>query len=273
MIEIRDLTFRYGRGEEVFHDFNLTLPEGHVYGLLGRNGVGKSTLLHILIGLLRPRAGAVCIDGVETSARRAELLADCFLVPEEFDLPACTLSQYVALTAPFYPRFSREQLRENLALFDMAGFNPALRSLSMGQKKKVFMCFALAAGTKYLIMDEPTNGLDIPSKEQFRRLVTAGMRPDRTIIISTHQVADIESLLDETVIVERNRVLLRASVDDICRKLSFGVDEPGALYSQPFAGGRLTIAPNVTGRPSAMRLELLFNAVLANPEIRKIFAQ
>lgn len=273
MIEIRDIQFQYPKAQSpVFDGFNLTFRDGFVYGLLGRNGVGKSTLLHTVMGLLRPRRGSITLDGRDARQRRADVLADCFIVAEEFELPACKLNQYVRLTAPFYPNFSEEELSRNLALLDIAG-NPDLTRLSMGQRKKVMISFALAANTKYLIMDEPTNGLDIPAKEQFRRTVAASRRPGRTIIISTHQVADIESLLDRVVIIEHNRVMLEATVADICHKLSFGVNQPEALYSMPFAGGSYTIARNTTGQPSAMRLDLLFNAVILNPQIKQIIEQ
>ena len=106
-----------------------------------------------------------------------------------------------------------------LEMFDMLHVNGAtldengipkinLGALSMGQKKKVYMCIALAARTKLLLMDEPTNGLDIPSKSQFRKVVAQGMRDDQIVVISTHQVRDVETLLDHVTIIEQNAVLL-----------------------------------------------------------------
>lgn len=271
MIEINDFGFKYRKGSvQVFDGFNLRLEDGKVYGLLGRNGVGKSTLLYTLMGLLQPRTGSVAIDGIDTSERYAELLRECFLVPEEFELPPCSLKQYVKYTSPFYPHFSQTDMERNLSLFGMEG-NPNLRALSMGQKKKIFMCFALACNTKYLIMDEPSNGLDIPSKEQFRQLVRSGMRSDRTIIISTHQVGDVESVLEEVIILERNKLLFKQPVSRICEVLKFGVNDENPLYKQDFAGGYLSISKNTTGEMSPLRLELLFNAVLTNNDIVNLF--
>lgn len=152
----------------MFTDFSLRLEQNKVYGLLGKNGTGKSTLLYLISGLLRPAAGAVSCDSVATYKRRVETLQEIFLVPEEFDLPSMSLEKYVKLNAPFYPRFSREVLEACLKDFELTT-DLKLQALSMGQKKKVFMSFALAANTRYLLMDEPTNGLDIPSKSQFRR--------------------------------------------------------------------------------------------------------
>jgi ABC-2 type transport system ATP-binding protein len=206
MINIQNIKFAYSR-EVVLDDFSLQFDKGGIYGLLGKNGTGKSTLLYLMMGLLRPQKGEVTIDGINATLRRPEVLSEMFLVPEEYDLPAISLKTYVKAIKPFYPRFSEDLLKQCLANFEM-GADLNLGSLSMGQKKKVYMSIALAANTRYLLMDEPTNGLDILSKSQFRKVVIEGMSEDKTIIISTHQVHDVELLLDHVCIIERNKVLL-----------------------------------------------------------------
>ena len=171
MIEVKNISFKYaGQKNLVFDDFSLTLKQDNIYGLLGKNGTGKSTLLYLISGLLRPKKGAVCFDSVETKLRKPETLSEIFIVPEEFDLPAMSLNQYVKINEPFYPRFNREVLEACLKDFELST-NLKLNALSMGQKKKVYMAFALATNTKVLLMDEPTNGLDIPSKSQIRKEV------------------------------------------------------------------------------------------------------
>ncbi len=213
MIDINDITFAYSRGSRVLHDFSLSFDQGGVYGLLGKNGTGKSTLLYLMMGLLRPQRGEVTYRGTATGLRDATVLQDFFLVPEEYDLPPITLPQYVRALRPFYPNFSDELLAECLRNFDMNS-DLNLGQLSMGQKKKVYMSMALAAQTRVLLMDEPTNGLDILSKSQFRKAVVSGMGEEKTIIISTHQVHDVENLLDHVVIIDRNRVLLNQAYDE-----------------------------------------------------------
>ncbi len=213
MIDIKDISFAYDRRNKVLHDFSLSFSEGGVYGLLGKNGTGKSTLLYLMMGLLRPQRGEVTYNGTATSNREAEVLRDFFLVPEEYDLPPITLRQYVRALRPFYPNFSDELLEQCLRNFDMPS-DVNLGQLSMGQKKKVYMSVALAAQTRVLLMDEPTNGLDILSKSQFRKAVVSGMGEQKTIIISTHQVHDVENLLDHVVIIDRNRVLLNKAYDE-----------------------------------------------------------
>ena len=255
MISVNNIDFKYaGQKELVFHDFSLQLSENNIYGLLGKNGTGKSTLLYLIAGLLHPSRGTVSIDGILSSARRPEVLEELFIVPEEFDMPPMSLEQYVKIYKPFYPHFTSMKLQ----------------SLSMGQKKKVFMSFALASGTRLLLMDEPTNGLDIPSKMQFRRVVANNMTDERTLIISTHQVHDVESLLDHILILSQSQLLLDASVGDICDRYSFEYRAPGSnsddvLYSEPSVQGNAVICQRQEDmNETPLNLELLFNAVTMN---------
>ncbi len=208
MIEVKNIGYRYPKGEAVLDNFSLTIAEGGVYGLLGKNGTGKSTLLYVITGLLRAQSGEISIDGMNPVKRQAELKKELFLVPEEFDMPDVKLADYVKAQKPFYPRFDEQLMKDCLAEFDMQP-DVNMKRLSMGQKKKVFICFALATNTRYLFMDEPTNGLDILAKKQFRQVLVKGMSDDKTILISTHQVHDVEHVLDHVIIMERNNVLLQ----------------------------------------------------------------
>ena len=268
MIKVEDLSFSYGRRKtKVLDGFSMSLNKGSVYGLLGKNGTGKSTLLYLTAGLLRPQTGKVYYKGVDVTLRKPTTLQDMFLVPEEFALPNVSMKQYVKLNAPFYPHFSDELLKACLRDFDM-NEDIHLGELSMGQKKKAFMCFALATNTSLLMMDEPSNGLDIPSKSQFRKVIASGMTDDKAVIISTHQVRDIDSLLDHVLIMDGSELLLNESVATICEKLYFaeqGMNEPtdGALYVQPSVQGNSVILPNESYEESKMNLEVLFNAMLA----------
>ena len=268
MIDVNQVSFSYGRKKsKVLDGFSMQLEKGAVYGLLGKNGTGKSTLLYLMAGLLRPQTGKVCYQGVDVTLRRPSTLQDMFLVSEEFALPSVSLKQYVKLNAPFYPNFSDELLRSCLCDFDM-NEDIHLGELSMGQKKKAFMCFALATNTSLLMMDEPSNGLDIPSKSQFRKVIASGMTDEKAVIISTHQVRDIDSLLDHVLIMDSSELLLNESVSNICEKLYFAeqsMNEPtdNALYVQPSVQGNSVILPNTSSEESKMNLEALFNAMLA----------
>lgn len=271
MFLVEDLTFSYARGREnTLSNFSLSLEKGKVYGLLGKNGAGKSTLLYLMSGLLTPKSGRVLYHGVDVRRRLPLTLQDMFIVPEEFELPSVSLQSYVKLNAPFYPRFSEEDMKHYLALFDLND-KIHLGQLSMGQKKKVFMSFALAANTSLLLMDEPTNGLDIPGKSQFRKMIAAGMSDERTILISTHQVRDIDRILDHIVIMDNSHVMLDASVAEICRRFAFVESDDrsflnSAIYALPTLQGNLMMLPNEGDADTPINLELLFGAVLENPE-------
>lgn len=267
MIEINDISFRYpGAKHEIYSDFSLTLSEDRIYGVLGKNGTGKSTLLYLLSGLLRPNRGSILVDGMDTRKRYAEMLSEIFIVPEEFELPKTSLDDYVRLNRTFYPRFSTDVLVRCLHDFELP-LTLKLDSLSMGQKKKVYMSFALASNTKFLLMDEPTNGLDIPSKSQFRKVIASNMTPDRTLIISTHQVHDVESLLDHILIFNEGRVALNASVADMCDRYTFETRRPGedtsdVIYSECSIQGNTVMALRHDHEETPVNLELLFNAVV-----------
>lgn len=219
MLQIQNVTYGYNAMHNVLENFSLQYDEPGIYGLLGKNGTGKSTLLYLIMGLLRPKQGEITFNGVNTQNRLPETLQEMFIVPEEYNLPSIPLPAYLKVLCPFYPNFDEQLMVKLLEMFDMLHVNGAtldengipkinLGALSMGQKKKVYMCIALAARTKLLLMDEPTNGLDIPSKSQFRKVVAHGMRDDQIVVISTHQVRDVETLLDHVTIIEQNAVLL-----------------------------------------------------------------
>lgn len=274
MIVFDDVHFSYRRSQTLYVGMRLTLSPGSVYGLLGPNGAGKSTLLRLLSGLLYPKAGHIRVGDYTPADRKPAFLEDLFLVPEEFYLPPVRIRQFVDSNAPFYPRFDRVQMAGYLQEFGLTDAQK-LSELSYGQKKKVLIGFGLATNTAVLLMDEPTNGLDIPSKSQFRRLVAGAVDERRTVVISTHQVRDLEALIDPVVILtewsrSRMTVALKASVEEITARLWFGLIpelETGRkiLYSERAVGGYAVVAESPTGEPSRLDLERLFNAVQAEP--------
>ena len=276
MLQIKNISFGYNKKfGNLFNDFSLDLEAGNVYGLLGKNGAGKSTLIYLMTGLLTPNSGEATLDGENVRHRLPKTMNDIYLVPEEFELPNLTIKQYVSINAPFYPRYSAEDMQRYLDIFDMGGdMDAKLNSLSMGQKKKVFMAFAFATNTRVIIMDEPTNGLDIPSKSQFRKLVSAGMSDEKMMLISTHQVRDISSILDHVTIIDQNKVLLNTSIANVASRLSFRPQREGdnPIFVQQSTMGNLVVAPAQPGEETAVDLEMLFNATLQAPEtINQLF--
>ena len=272
MISINQISFSYdNKADDLFSGFSLDLEAGNVYGLLGKNGAGKSTLIYLMTGLLTPRAGEILYDDVNVRRRLPKTMSDLFLVPEEFELPNLTLKKYVSLNAPFYPNFSMDDLKRYLEIFEMSDdLDVKLNSLSMGQRKKVFISFAFATNTRALIMDEPTNGLDIPSKSQFRKLVSTCMTDDRMMLISTHQVRDISDILDHVVIIDQSQVLLNVGMADVVSHLAFRPlregDQPIYVQQSPYGTvGAIPVKPGE--EETAVDMEMLFNATLQAPEV------
>ena len=279
MIAFKDVCFSYRRNVPVLSNLSLQIEPGTVCGLLGRNGVGKSTMLYLTAGLLRPRSGQVLCNGYIPSDRQVNFLNDIFIVPEEFDLPPITLDEYVRINSVFYPKFNLNLMHSILEIFALPG-NINLGALSLGQKKKAFLSFALACNTSILLLDEPTNGLDITAKRMFRAAITAAMTDDKTIIISTHQVYDVENILDHVVIADNNRILLNRPMIDIQTKLRFGYTQDPeqakrALFSIPMPGGFNVVEfLDDPDRETEVNLETLFELTNSNPDlINQLFVE
>ena len=269
MINVQNLTFSY-RKKPLFDGLNLEFRAGHVYGLLGRNGTGKSSLLRNIAGLLRPQKGRISVNGHRPFERQPVFLEDIYLVPEEYYLPDVPVSNFIKYYAPFYPRFDNEQFRRYISIFDIPEEN-TLQNMSYGQKKKVLIAFALATRVSVLLMDEPTNGLDIMSKSQFRKIMAEAMNEEQCIIISTHQVKDLEHLIDHIAIIDEGKILFSETMETIARKLSFRFaynqeDMAAAYYSEASLGGHVIVAPGAEGEETKVDLELLYKAIITNPD-------
>ncbi len=271
MLNIKNCTFNYRhKGEPTIDDFSLKLKEGGVYGLLGSNGAGKTTLLQLISGLLTPVSGEVTLDGENTRLRHPSTLEKIFFVPEEIDLPPLKLDTFINLNGALYPKFSKEEMYHHLDTFGLPR-DIRLDKLSMGQKKKVALSFAMACNTKILLMDEPTNGLDIPAKSAFRKYVIESMSDDRIFVISTHQVRDVSQILDHILIMDKQKVLLDRTVSEIQDKMKFTETVNNelintALYAVKGLGGASVILPNEDGDDSELNIELLFDFAISDPE-------
>jgi len=265
MIEINNLNFGYSKHKPLFKNMSMRLSNGHIYGLLGKNGAGKSTLLKNLAGLVYPQGGQLNVMGFNPTKRQPALLSQICFIPEEFYLPPVKIDSYLKANAPFYPNFDHEYLATLLKEFDIPVSNKLI-DMSYGQKKKFIIAFGLATQAKLVIMDEPTNGLDIPSKAQFRKIMASALTDERCIIISTHQVRDLDNLIDTVIMLDENDVALKASVEEITTKLTFKrvkeIDE-SIFYAEPSLSGYNAVMPNYHHEESKLDMELLFNAILA----------
>ena len=272
MIKLKELSFSYSRKKEVLDRINLEVGSGHICGLLGKNGEGKTTLLNLLSGQIFPDQGSCLVLEEIPSERNARFLQQIFLLPEEISMPEVTAIEYIKMYAAFYPTFRDDICKACVESFEI-NLSDRLSKMSQGQRKKVAITLALAAHTPLLLMDEPTNGLDIPSKATFRRLVASLIDDNQTVIISTHQVRDLESLIDTVLILDQRQILLNKTLNEIGEKLYFGplLPEEKALYSEPTPQGTIGVTAREDKEETAVSLELLFNAAITYPkEIQRI---
>ena len=276
MVHIQNLSFGYTTKKLLYNNLTLSLEKGKIYGLLGKNGAGKSTFLKNLSGMLFPTGGHIFIYGQEPRKRLPSFLENIYFIPEEVYVPSVSINKYVKIFSPFYPRFDHSQFRQYLEMLEVDS-STRLKSISFGQQKKFIIAFALACNTPLLLLDEPTNGLDIPSKAQFRRLIASVMTEDRIILISTHQTRDLENLIDTVLILDNGNLLLHASVYEIGRVLSFKTmrnlpDNKAILFSEQTFGGYAVVMENMDNDDDQLSLEQLFNAVVYKPEtIKRLF--
>ncbi len=270
MIQIKDLGFAYG-DKPVLKNISMNLEEGRIYGLLGENGVGKTTLLTLLCGLKKPNVGSILIDGHNPYDREPSFLSDQYYLSDEVTAMNMKAMDYAANYGRFWESFDLGKFNEIMGVLENDP-QQKMNKMSFGQLKKTYIAFALACNTKYLFMDEPTNGLDIPSKTNFRKAVTKYTREDSIILISTHQVRDLENIIDPIIILDRQDVLLNATLEEISEKLYFdyGADRiDGALFSEMVPGGSIQVCLNNSEEESKVNIEALFNTVQKNKELIK----
>lgn len=269
MITLQNIRFGYAKHRVIFEDASITMEPGHIFGLLGRNGAGKTTLLKIMAGLLFPQSGSATIFQERAALRKAHVLRNLYFLQEEMYVPHLTVRHFEAAYAPYYPNFDREQFIRLLREFEIDQLHDYMDKFSFGQKKKALIAFALAANTQVLFMDEPTNGLDIPSKSIFRKILASVADDTRLFVISTHQVRDLHSLIDAVTILDNGRIVLNATTEEISGKLVFEPETPNMnpseiLYREDTPNGIMAVRENSDHRDSNLDLELLFNAVMAN---------
>ena len=270
MITINNLGFSYGQ-KPVLKNISMDLFRGNIYGLLGENGVGKTTLLTLLCGLKKPQEGSIDVNGHNPFDRLPSTLADQYYLPEEVSPLHATAIDFAKEQGVFWPGFDLQKFETILKDFEVER-DQRMDAISSGQLKKVWISFALACNARYYYMDEPTNGLDITSKAQFRKVVPRHTSEESVIIISTHQVRDLENIIDPIIILDNQAVLVNASVQEISEKLYFDYGSeprPDALYQEQTPGGLIQVYPNSTGEESKVNVEAFFNTVHAHKELMK----
>ena len=266
MIRIQKLNFQYKKQDALFTDLSFEQSRGSIVGLLGKNGAGKSTLLQLISGLLKPQDGELTINGFKPFDRFPDFLADLFMVSEEFSFPSITIALYVKATAPLYPKFDYQKMSRILQEFEL-DTQKNLNKLSHGQRKKFLIAFALSTNCGLLILDEPTNGLDIPSKSLFRKIVVSSVSDEQLVLISTHQVKDIETIIDTIVVLDEGKIVYNETVLDISQQWQFKTvpilsEIETVVYQEKCLGGHRIICPADSLEETEIDIELLFNAII-----------
>ena len=266
MINIKNLSFHYKKKSPLFNDFSLTLENGRIVGLLGKNGAGKSTLLNLIAGLCQPKQGSIAVNGFRPFDRNPNLLADIYMVPEEFAFPSINISCYIKAFGALYPKFDNAKMLNILSEFELDLSNK-LNKLSHGQRKKFLIAFALSTNSNVLVLDEPTNGLDIPSKSQFRKILVSSVTDEQLVLISTHQVKDLDTIIDKVVVIDNGTIIYAENTEDITQNLFFETvatlaGKENILHHEHCPMGHKIIVPATTAEESSVDLELLFNAII-----------
>ena len=273
MITIENTSYGYKSNPFIFNNISLKIGNG-IYGLLGENGAGKTTLMHLICGLLFPKNGKCSIDGRNTAERQSGALNRYFFLPEEMQMPTESIVSFAARHSVFYPHFNQEEFELNLEELKIDR-KQKLSSISYGQQKKAMLAYAFALHTPYTLLDEPTNGLDITSRQALKRIISRSMDDESTLLISTHQAHDFENLLDHLVILGKGEILLNRSLDEISNRLLFArtsILPEESIYSEENLSGYFSIIPNEDGEENTPDIELLYKAVLQQPEkIKSMF--
>jgi ABC-2 type transport system ATP-binding protein len=217
LIEARDLTKKYG-AHVALDRANFSVETGRIVGLIGPNGAGKTSALRAILGLT-PYEGRLRVLDREPFGDRAALMRDACFIADVAVLPAwLRVDQAIDFVAGIHPRFRRDRAQALLSKTQITG-KRRMRELSKGMKTQVHLALTMAIDAKLLVLDEPTLGLDILARSAFYdALVNDYMDETRTILITTHQVEEVENLLTDVLFIDRGRIVLESSLEDIATR-------------------------------------------------------
>ncbi|MVZ66659.1 ATP-binding cassette domain-containing protein [Sphingobacterium sp. DK4209] len=261
MLIIKSLSYAYSKKRQVLDEISTTLKPGHIYGLLGLNGEGKTTLLKLIVGMLLPKNGNICFGTLKSTTRSAEYFNEVYYLADQSKLPDMKIEAFGEIYGAFYSRYNHNEYLSSLKAFNIPLEN-GLKALSLGQHRKVQIAFALACNTSVLLMDEPTNGLDIPSKAIFRKLLAKNMSEDKIFVIATHQIRDVDNLFDQLLILKEGRLILDSSLTEIASQYHISRNPSPSdqiIYSQEEFDGSVYLVQNESA-DSKIDIEFLFNA-------------
>jgi ABC-2 type transport system ATP-binding protein len=267
MINLNNLGFKYGKKSTVFSGLSLSIPQGRSVGVLGANGVGKTTLIKLIAGLVSQTDGDLSVLGFTPRDRETDFYKNLYVVPEESELPPMKAAHYVDQFSVFYPQFDHQRFHD-LAGHFKTDVQKKLNEMSLGQKKKFIIAFAMSTGCQLVLMDEPTNGLDIPAKAQFRDIVVKHQSDEQTFLICTHQVRDLDSIIDSVVMMNDQHAhwFDLSQLPDKISQVNTVTNPEAVLYSETRMGTELAIIEGGLPQATDIDLEMLFNTFHTNYE-------
>ena len=220
LVQAHHLTVRYG-AKRAIDEVSFSIPKGRVVGLLGHNGAGKTTLMKALVGLMGPDTGAgkLQVLGLEPRRDRVRLLESVCYIPDVAILPRwARVGDLIGLLGGLHPRFSAERARQLLRRTSV-GLSDRVRTLSKGMVVQAHLALVAAIDARLMILDEPTLGLDVLSRKAFyEMLIDEWCDGERSVLISTHQVEEIESLLSDVLMLNEGKLVLAISLEDMDRR-------------------------------------------------------
>ena len=262
MISITSLNYAYSKKKKILTDISCTLRPGHIYGLLGLNGEGKTTLIKLMAAMLLPNSGQICFGTLQSNKRSAEYFNEVFFLPDSSKLPDLPIEKFGSLYGLFYSRYNHEEYIDYLKAFNIPIEN-GLSALSLGQQRKVHIAFALACNCSVLLMDEPTNGLDIPSKTIFRKLISKSMNEQKLYVISSHQIRDIDQLLDALLILHQRKLIVNSSLQQLAQSYKISTElqpQEEVIYTEHVFEGHKHLVKSTSNEENPVDIEFLFNA-------------
>lgn len=221
LLQCVDVTKRYG-DKVVLNRLNLTLESGKIVGLLGKNGTGKSTLMKLCNDLLTPTSGQIFIDGKPIGVETKKIVS---YLPERSYLDKnMTVSQAIAYFADFYEDFSVEKAEGLCKDLDL-DLSQKILKMSKGMQEKVQLALVMSRNARLYILDEPLGGVDPATRDYILQTILRHFHPEATLLISTHIISDVESILDEVLFLDHGEIILHANADQLRMQENASVDQ------------------------------------------------
>ena len=222
LVEVSGVKKGYGISKTVFENLNLALPEGKIIGLLGPNGSGKTTLIKMLVGLLQPEKGSIRICGHEVGPESKAVVS---YLPERTYLSGwMNVVQLLDFFCDFYPDFDRDAAEHMLTALEISP-KLRIRQMSKGTREKVQLILVMSRRARLYLLDEPIGGVDPATRDYIIHTILSNYNENASLVISTHLIADVENVLDDVIFINKGRILLQQSVDQIRQEKGCSVDE------------------------------------------------